>query len=104
MATTRGGMAVGAVVFPRRRRYMKTIPESFIQTARRHPLGFAMADFRTPKLNFFPALVRTIFLARRLRPLFSDQHKVGVLLPPSIGGALVNLAAMLAGNIPVNLN
>ena len=97
-------LELGADAFARRRHYMKTIPESFIQTARRHPLRFAMADFRTAKLNFFPALVRAIFLARRLRPLFSDQHKVGVLLPPSIGGALVNLAAMMAGKIPVNLN
>ena len=29
---------------------------------------------------------------------------VGILLPPSIPGALVNYAAMLAGKIPVNLN
>ena len=29
---------------------------------------------------------------------------VGVLLPPSIPGALVNLAAMLMGKVPVNLN
>ena len=97
-------LELGADAFSRRRRYMKTIPESFMQTARRHPLRFAMADFRTPKLNFLPALVRTIFLARRLRPVFGNQHKVGVLLPPSIGGALVNLAAMMAGKIPVNLN
>ena len=29
---------------------------------------------------------------------------VGILLPPSIPGALVNLAAMLMGKVPVNLN
>src|SRR5258708_34110861 len=63
-----------------------------------------MADMRTPKLKFFSALVKTVFLARRLRPHWKDQEAVGVLLPPSIGGALVNLGAMLAGKIPVNLN
>jgi acyl-[acyl-carrier-protein]-phospholipid O-acyltransferase / long-chain-fatty-acid--[acyl-carrier-protein] ligase len=59
---------------------------------------------RTPKLKFFSALVKTIFLARRLRPAWKDQQTIGVLLPPSIGGAMVNLAAMLAGKISVNLN
>src|SRR5712671_5803229 len=97
-------LELGADAFARRKRQMKTIPESFIQTARRHPLRFAMADMRTPKLKFFPALVKTIFLARRLRPHWKDQEAVGVLLPPSIGGALVNLGAMFAGKIPVNLN
>ncbi len=97
-------LELAADAFGRRKRQMKTIPESFIQTAWRHPFRFAMADFRTPKLNFFAALVKTIFLARRLRLIWRDQQKVGVLLPPSIGGALVNLAAMLAGKIPVNLN
>jgi acyl-[acyl-carrier-protein]-phospholipid O-acyltransferase/long-chain-fatty-acid--[acyl-carrier-protein] ligase len=29
---------------------------------------------------------------------------VGILMPPSVGGALVNYAAMLCGKVPVNLN
>src|SRR3954462_3883855 len=29
---------------------------------------------------------------------------VGILLPPSVGGALVNLAALILGKVPVNLN
>ena len=97
-------LELGADAFARRKPLMKTIPRYFLQTVRRHPLRFAMADFRTAKLNFFFALTKTIFLARRLRPLWADQKHVGVLLPPSIGGALVNLAAMFAGKVPVNLN
>jgi acyl-[acyl-carrier-protein]-phospholipid O-acyltransferase/long-chain-fatty-acid--[acyl-carrier-protein] ligase len=97
-------LELGADAFARRKRQMKTISESFIETARRHPLRFATADMRTPHLKFFSALVKTIFLARRLRPHWQDQKAVGILLPPSIGGALVNLAAMMAGKIPVNLN
>ena len=97
-------LELGADAFARRKRGMKTIPESFIETARRHPFRFAMADVRTPSLKFFSALVKTIFLARRLRSHWTDQEAVGILLPPSIGGAVVNLAAMMAGKIPVNLN
>jgi len=63
-----------------------------------------MADGQTPGLNFFSALARTLFLARRLRAHWQGQEMVGILLPPSIPGALVNLAAMLMGKVPVNLN
>ena len=97
-------LELSATAFVRRRRDMKTIPASLLQTARRHPFRFAMADFRTPRLSFFSALSKMIFLARRLRRVWGDQEKVGILLPPSIPGALINFAAMFAGKVPVNLN
>ena len=50
------------------------------------------------------ALLSAIFLARRLRATWEGQEMVGILLPPSVPGALVNFAAMLSGKIPVNLN
>jgi acyl-[acyl-carrier-protein]-phospholipid O-acyltransferase/long-chain-fatty-acid--[acyl-carrier-protein] ligase len=49
-------------------------------------------------------LSKTIFVARRLRPIWQNQEMVGMLLPPSVGGALVNYAATLLGHVPVNLN
>jgi acyl-[acyl-carrier-protein]-phospholipid O-acyltransferase / long-chain-fatty-acid--[acyl-carrier-protein] ligase len=90
--------------FQRRRRYMKTLTRSFIKATRRRPRRFAMADGRTPKLTFGDSLIKTVFMARRLRPLWRDQKMVGVLLPPSIPGALVNWAALLLGKVPINLN
>ena len=95
---------LGAEAYRLRKRYMRTLHRSFVQTARRHPFRFAMADGRTPKLAFGGALTRTIFLARRLRPVWGNQEMVGILLPPSVPGALVNLAALLMGKVPVNLN
>src|SRR5712672_2049763 len=95
---------LGAAAFSRRKKHMRTLPHSFVHTARRHPLRFAMADGQTPRLNFFAVLARTLFLARRLRKHWQGQHMVGIFLPPSIPGAVVNLAAMLMGKVPVNLN
>jgi acyl-[acyl-carrier-protein]-phospholipid O-acyltransferase / long-chain-fatty-acid--[acyl-carrier-protein] ligase len=95
---------LGAEAFERRKRHMKPLPRTFLYTARRHPFRFAMADGQTPKLSFFAVLARTLFLARRLRKTWQGQEMVGVLLPPSIPGALVNFAAMLMGKVPVNLN
>jgi acyl-[acyl-carrier-protein]-phospholipid O-acyltransferase/long-chain-fatty-acid--[acyl-carrier-protein] ligase len=95
---------LGAEAFERRKHLMKPLPRTFLYTARRHPFRFAMADGQTPKLTFFAVLARTLFLARRLRKTWQGQEMVGVLLPPSIPGALVNFAAMLMGKVPVNLN
>ena len=95
---------LGAEAYQFRKRYMRTLHRSFVQTARRHPFRFAMADGRTPKVSFGKALTGTVFLARRLRSVWQDQKMVGILLPPSVPGALVNLAALLMGKIPVNLN
>ncbi len=95
---------LSAEAFGRRKRHMRPLPWTFLYMARRHPFRFAMADGQTPKLTFFAVLARTLFLARRLRKTWQGQEMVGVLLPPSIPGALVNLAAMLMGKVPVNLN
>ncbi|HYT22095.1 MAG TPA: acyl-[ACP]--phospholipid O-acyltransferase [Candidatus Polarisedimenticolia bacterium] len=95
---------LGAEAFARRKKRMHTLPESFVYSARRHPFRFAMADGQRPKLSWFAALVGAMVLARRLRKHWQGQEMVGILLPPSVPGALVNFAAMLMGKVPVNLN
>jgi len=83
---------------------MKTLHRTFVAAARRHPWRFAMADARVPRLRAGAALTRTLFLGRRLQRAWQGQKMVGVLLPPSVAGAVVNFAALLSGKIPVNLN
>ena len=90
--------------WPHRRETMKTLHRAFVQRARRCPLRFAMGDARVPKLSFGGALMKVVFLGRRLRSHWAGQEKVGILLPPSVAGALVNFAALLMGKVPVNLN
>jgi acyl-[acyl-carrier-protein]-phospholipid O-acyltransferase / long-chain-fatty-acid--[acyl-carrier-protein] ligase len=87
-----------------RKKRMSSIHRSLVRTARRHPLRFAMADTQNGKTRFGAVLVRSIFLARRLRSVWADQKMIGILLPPSIPGALVNYAALLSGRTLVNLN
>ena len=93
-----------AAAWPNRKPHMSLLHRSFLRTARRHPLRFAMADSQTPSVSFGSALVRTVFLGRRLRKTWEGQEMVGLLLPPSVPGALVNFAALLMGRVPVNLN
>ena len=76
----------------------------FIRGARRHPLRLALADWQRPRVSRFKALTGAIALARALRPRWEGQECVGILLPPSVGGALVNIAASMSGRTSVNLN
>ena len=87
-----------------RRDRMEPMPRNFVRHARRHPRRFAMADAASGKINFGTALVKTVFLARRLKKVWAGQGMVGIYLPPSVPGALVNHAAFLCGKVPVNLN
>jgi len=87
-----------------RRPRIRPLQGCLLRTARRHPRRFAMADAQTRKLSFGSALVRSLFLAGRLRAAWQGQSMVGLLLPPSVPGALANFAALFAGRVPVNLN
>jgi acyl-[acyl-carrier-protein]-phospholipid O-acyltransferase/long-chain-fatty-acid--[acyl-carrier-protein] ligase len=96
--------ALLAEAWQHRRNRMKPLQRHFVRTARRFPFRFAMADGQNARVTFFSALVKTIFLARRLEKIWAGQKMVGIFLPPGVPGALVNHAAMLCGKVPVNLN
>jgi acyl-[acyl-carrier-protein]-phospholipid O-acyltransferase/long-chain-fatty-acid--[acyl-carrier-protein] ligase len=93
-----------AEAWTHRKARMRPLHRAFVRTARRHPFRFAMGDVLSPRVSFGSALMRTIFLARRLKGVWAGQPRVGLLLPPSVPGALVNFAALLMGKVPVNLN
>lgn len=56
------------------------------------------------ELSRFRSVVAAVALARALRADWAGQERVGLLLPPGLGGALANLAAAFAGRTAVNLN
>jgi acyl-[acyl-carrier-protein]-phospholipid O-acyltransferase/long-chain-fatty-acid--[acyl-carrier-protein] ligase len=56
---------------------------------------------REMKSGFLLAL--SWMLSRRVLE-WTDRTRVGILFPPGIGGTIANLAVVLAGKVPVNLN
>ena len=90
--------------FEMRKSSMKTLDRAFVRTARQRARRFFMADGKTPRVSFASALNKTVFIARRLQRKVGRQPMIGLLLPPSVGGALTNYALMLMGRVPVNLN
>jgi len=93
-----------AEAWKHRKPRMRPLQRGIIRAARRHPFHFAMADPQSPRLSYGSALTRAVFLAARLKPVWAGEKMVGLLLPPAVGGALANWAALLMGKVPVNLN
>src|SRR5262249_40174796 len=89
-----------------RRDLRRPVHRQFVRMASRHPLRSCFID---PNNNdkvyrYGEALVGSILLARNLKPILGADKTVGLWLPPSVGGALANIALSLLGKIPVNLN
>ena len=86
-----------------RQRPAELLDRRLIRVARRHWSQFAMADTTGRSLTYGEVLTASVLLGRTgLRPVPSEM--VGVLLPSSVAGALVNLSVTLRGAVPVNLN
>jgi len=81
-----------------------TLGERFIRSARRNWNRFAMADSSGRELTQGRALAGSLLVSDWARRNSTNSEMIGVLLPPSAGGALANMGLTLAGRVPVNLN
>jgi acyl-[acyl-carrier-protein]-phospholipid O-acyltransferase/long-chain-fatty-acid--[acyl-carrier-protein] ligase len=97
-------MTLGSDVTSRRRPANEVLGRQFIRTARHRWSAFCMADSTGQNLTFGRALVGSLLLSRWMRHRLKNESHVAILLPASVGGALTNVAASLAGVVPVNLN
>ena len=97
-------MDLGADAMAERVEERRPLPELFLNTACRNRRRFAMADSTGAKMNFASALAGALLFRRLIRDQCFGQDLVGVLLPPSVPAALLNLGIALAGKTAVNLN
>ena len=95
---------LGADAWAHRKRTMKPLHRSLVRAFRKHPFRFFAADAKRGKVSCAGALVGTVALAQALRRRWAGQEMVGILMPPTVAGALANYAASLMGKVPVNLN
>ncbi len=76
----------------------------FLGQVRRHPLRLAVVDSRVGRFTYLKTAAASLVLARHLRARISGHPMVGVLLPPTVGGVLTNIALQFMGRIAINLN
>ena len=87
-----------------RRAESRPLHHYFIRRMRTRPWRTAFADSSGKSMNRLTALISSIALTRALGPLWGDEKNVGILMPPTMGGALANIATAMAGKVSVNLN
>lgn len=95
---------LGSEAFRYRKETHKQLHAGFLKQSKRHPFRAAMVDSLGVKLNYLQALTGSLSLSRLLKAKIGEQKMVGVLLPTSVIGALTNLALLIGGFVPVNLN
>jgi acyl-[acyl-carrier-protein]-phospholipid O-acyltransferase / long-chain-fatty-acid--[acyl-carrier-protein] ligase len=78
----------------------------FVTVARRNWGRFAMADSTGRELTYGRLLTGSLLVADRLQREQTSQpgERIGIMLPATVAGAMVNIGATLAGRVPVNLN
>ena len=96
--------ALGQVAASLRASDLQPVHRQFVRGVRQRPFAPCFADSQGRHASRLAALSGAVVLARRLAPIARGQERVGVLLPPSIGGATAALALCLAGRTSVPLN
>lgn len=97
-------MELSGRYFAARKDSTQTLAKRFIQSARNNWRRPAIADSMGKKLTYGQSLAGALMMRNALAEKLANQERVGVLLPPSVGGALANIALTLSGRVPVNLN
>ncbi len=82
------------------------LPRAFVRECRRSRNRIKCADSSGKELSGERLLIGALVFRRMLlrEVLAPDEKIVGVMVPPSIGGILANVALPLAGRVAVNLN
>ena len=105
IATVREEMLkLGESCYSRRPALRGHLGAAAVRGLARHPFRVAVIDgMDASSLSRGKLLGAAAALSRHLRQNFPD-NRIGIVLPASKGGVVANLAAVLAGKVPVGLN
>lgn len=82
----------------------ESLPATLIAGLKKHGSSTALFDGTDDSdMTFDKLLAAAIVFAQEIKEQ-TTKKRVGIVLPPGKGGALANLAVLLAGKVPVNIN
>ncbi len=79
------------------------LPIRLLQATRWRTWQPAVGDNVSPTLTYGMLLTKSMHMAKRLQQQYGEVDRIGVLLPPSVDATILNLAAVFAGKMVVNL-
>lgn len=82
----------------------RSLAYQFIKSARKYRHRRCICDATGKHLSYGKTLITTLAIGEELDKLTGTEDKIGILLPPSVAGVLVNLAATVQGKVSVNLS
>lgn len=82
----------------------RSLAYQFVKSARKHRRRRCICDATGKHLNYGKTLASALAIGEELDKLTGAVENVGIFLPPSVAGALVNLAVTLQGKVSVNLS
>lgn len=97
-------MELGGKMFDLKKTARRSLSTQFIKVARQNWFAKAVCESSGKKLSFGKTVSGVVMISRKIRQKLFDQENIGVLLPPSAGGIICNIAITLAGKVPVNIN
>lgn len=80
-----------------------SVTQTIVESMRRHSGTELVDGMDETKLDYGKLLGVAMALSRRLKETVRES-RLGIILPPGKGGTIANLACMLAGIVPVNVN
>lgn len=98
-------LKLGEFCYSQRPVFRGHIGRAALRGLKRHRFRVGLVDgMDGTKLVRGKVLGVAITVARHLQRTYPNEKRIGVVLPPGKGGLVANLAVILAGKIPVNLN
>jgi acyl-[acyl-carrier-protein]-phospholipid O-acyltransferase/long-chain-fatty-acid--[acyl-carrier-protein] ligase len=97
-------LELGSEAFHHRHQRHDLLHTRVLGLAKRRWFRLCAADSTGRKLSYGRMSAASLALAGWTRRRHAGESMIGVLLPASVGAALTNIALMIAGKVPVNLN
>ena len=83
---------------------MEPLQYQWLKRCKSGPFKKAVVDASGTEMNRIKVLSGVILFVKALKQGLESERNVGVLLPSSAAGAMVNMALLVMGKCPVNLN
>ncbi len=81
-----------------------SLPYALIRGFKKHGSKGRVVDGKDEKVLGFDKVFAAAIALSRLIKTETQKDRVGIVLPPGLGGLIANVAVLLAGKIPVNFN
>lgn len=83
---------------------LKPMQYNWLKQAKRNPFKRVMVDTTGADVTNFKVITATILFINKLKNIIKYDKNVGVILPSSVMGSIINLVLFIMGKVSINLN